>query len=222
MILNVYKEKNWTSADVVAKMKGILRPRKIGHAGTLDPLAEGVLILLTDADTKRQDEIMKLQKEYRAEVAFGATSKTYDLEGELEYSEVKIPEAELKQKLSQILPKFIGTYEQEVPHYSAVKVGGRPLYKSARKNQDPVDLPKKEITVYDIKIENIGTNSQLNLPSATFLITCAKGFYVRSFANNLGKTLETGAVLTKLVRTRVGDYVVEDSKPISSFSTVER
>jgi tRNA pseudouridine55 synthase len=212
VILNIYKEKGWTSADVVAKLKGILRPRKIGHAGTLDPLAEGVLIVLTDEDTKRQSEFMGMEKEYVADVQFGATSETYDLEGELTYSGVEITEDDLGRKLNKVLKDFIGTYEQEVPHYSAVKVGGRPLYKSARKGQE-VELPKKEVTVYSIDVVDV------NFPVVTFVITCSKGFYVRSFANDLGKKVGTGAVLANLVRTRIGNYDLADSKPISSFST---
>jgi len=215
MIFNIYKEKSWTSFDVVAKLKGVLKVKKIGHAGTLDPLAEGILLVLTDSDTKRQEEFMKMEKEYVADIAFGVTSKTYDLEGELEYSNIKISEEELREKLEKLLPEFIGTYEQEVPHFSAVKVGGRPLYKSARseKNSTPL-LPKRKVSVYSIEVLDF------QFPVVSFAITCAKGFYVRSLANELGKKVGTGAILVNLVRTRIGDYTLAGSNPISSFSTV--
>src|SRR3989344_9156170 len=118
MILNVYKEKGWTSHDVVAKLRGVLKTKKIGHAGTLDPLAEGVLVVLTGEDTKRQSEFMSLRKEYVAEIAFGAKSPTYDLEGPLSFFDKPINANEIREKLGNLLQKYTGKFAQRVPAFS--------------------------------------------------------------------------------------------------------
>lgn len=235
MILNVYKEKGWTSFDVVKKLRGMLGIKKIGHAGTLDPLAEGVLVVLTEKDTKKQNEIMKLQKEYEATIAFGATTDSYDLEQPLDYTskgadyhnlrdkpaEIEKLLAELSTSIETILPTFMGEIKQKVPAHSAVKVDGKRLYKKARKGTIlESDVPEKDVVVYDLQMESINFDKEFNLPVAKFVITCGKGFYVRSFANDLGKQLGVGGVLINLVRTRVGDYTVSESKPITSFETV--
>lgn len=217
MILNVYKEKGWTSFDVVASLRSVFKTKKIGHAGTLDPLAEGVLIVLTDKDTKKQSEFMGLEKEYLAEVVLGATSPTYDMEGELSFSGA----VELtKEQIEEALKKYIGTYEQRVPAFSATKVDGERLYKKARDGEIDIDeLPLKEVTVSNIKLSSLITRNIQghNLPVVLIEITCGKGFYVRSLANDLGEDLGTGAVLTRLVRTRVGDYKVSASKRINDI-----
>ena len=229
MILNIYKEKDWTSFDVVAKVRGILnarlnpnvpnklkRKRKVGHAGTLDPLAEGVLIILTDADTRRQDELMKTDKEYECEISFGATSETYDLEGDL--TDHTIPaDFDLQTSLEQAIPKYVGEIEQTVPYYSAAKVDGKALYKSARsgKKADLESLPTKKVTIYDIK--TLETFEKDGRPTVRLLVVCSKGTYIRSLANDLGKDLGVGAVLVGLVRTRVGDFSVQDSVKIADL-----
>jgi len=164
-------------------------------------------ILLSEFDINVEEEINPMSHE--------GEEFLFLLEGELEYSNIKISEEELREKLEKLLPEFIGTYEQEVPHFSAVKVGGRPLYKSARseKNSTPL-LPKRKVSVYSIEVLDF------QFPVVSFAITCAKGFYVRSLANELGKKVGTGAILVNLVRTRIGDYTLAGSNPISSFSTV--
>lgn len=134
MIFNVYKEKNWTSFDVVKKLRSVLGVKKIGHAGTLDPLAEGVLVVLTDKDTKKQDEIMRLDKEYKACIAFGATSPTYDLEGDLTFYDIPAG-FDLEKELAVFLPKYIGKFEQTAPPYSAKKVKGKKLYERMRRER---------------------------------------------------------------------------------------
>lgn len=217
MILNIYKEKGWTSFDVVKKVRNILRhehgkKEKVGHAGTLDPLAEGVLIVLTGRDTKKQAEIMEMEKEYVAEISFGASSPTYDLEGTLSFS--KIPDdLDVEKKLDELLPKYLGEIKQTVPPHSAVKVKGKRLYKKARSGKlSTAELPSKKITIRNItkldfyKIEN--------LPTVKLKISCSKGTYIRSLAHDLGKDLDVGGVLISLVRTRVGDYLIEQSKRI--------
>lgn len=227
MILNINKPYGWTSFDVVAKLRGVLGIKKVGHAGTLDPLSTGVLVILTGKDTKKQNELMDLDKEYLAKIAFGATSPTYDLEGDLTFSE-KTPEiTALRKKIEQNLSKYIGVYEQTVPPYSAVKVKGKKLYHLARKDQIVwEDLPRKEVTVLDIsvrsfKVEEFQKNEEsYKLPVLTCAITCTKGFYVRSFAHDFGEKLGVGAVLISLQRTRVGNYKIEDSREIKDIKNL--
>ena len=227
MILNVYKEKGWTSHDVVAKLRGVLGVKKIGHAGTLDPLAEGVLIVLTDEDTKRQSEFMSLRKEYVAEIAFGAKSPTYDMEGPLSFFEKSLGSNEIKEKLIQLLKRYTGKFSQRVPAFSAVKVEGRKLYKKARSGQiDVKKLPIKKVEVYGLELQKfeekpvgmVGTEER-KLPVATLKIVCAKGFYVRSLACDLGKDMDTGGVLVSLLRTRVGSFRIEGAKRVSELSS---
>ena len=228
MILNIYKEKDWTSFDVVAKVRGILnaslsdrvpnkikRKRKVGHAGTLDPLAEGVLVILTDSDTKIQDKIMKSEKEYECEISFGATSETYDLEGKLTRHEIP-QDLDIETELDKHLKKYVGEFEQKVPPYSAVKVKGKELYKKARAGKiDESEIPTKKVHIYAIK--KLGFYERAELPTVKLKITCGKGTYVRSLAHDLGEDLGIGGVLVSLVRTRVGDYVVEEALRIEDF-----
>jgi tRNA pseudouridine55 synthase len=225
MILNIYKPKDWTSFDVVAKLRGILGTKKIGHAGTLDPLAEGVLLILTDQDTKKQQELMSEDKEYLATIAFGAESETYDLEKTPKLIKDNLDTKEIEFELLKILPNYIGEIDQQVPAYSAVKVKGKPLYKQARQgNFAATDLPTKKVTIYGIEIEDTSSEELETpsgaawLPTITLTITCGCGTYIRSLAHDLGKDLKTGAILTNLIRTRVGDYKVEDAKTLESLA----
>lgn len=221
MILNVYKEKNWTSFDVVAKIRGILRSVredgkkvKVGHAGTLDPLATGVLIVLTDGDTKKQDDFLNKDKTYVAEISFGAESETYDLEAELKFN--KIPkDLDIKTKLKGLLPKYTGSIDQQVPKYSAVKVSGERLYKQARKNKPISKLPVKKVKINEIKLLDYYIKN--DLPTVTLEINCSKGTYIRSLAHDLGNDLGIGGVLIALLRTKVGDYILEDSRSITEI-----
>lgn len=215
MIINVYKPINWTSFDVVAKLRGILKTKKIGHAGTLDPLAEGVLLILTDEDTKKQNELMTLEKEYKAEVAFGIKSPTYDLEGPIEFTD-NIPSQE---KVEAKLMSLLGEIEQKVPPYSAVKVQGKRLYKEARKGTvREEDLPVKKVKIYGIQIESFNEEkvliegSEHNLPVIIFTIQCSSGTYIRSIAHDIG------GMLIQLVRTKVGSYKAEDSKTLAALA----
>lgn len=225
MILNVYKEKNWTSFDVVAKVRSMLGgKRKVGHAGTLDPLAEGVLVVLTDEDTKRQDEFMVMEKEYVAEIAFGITTPTYDLEVLPSVSETQISLKEVKKILKKVLLKYIGEIEQKVPTYSAVKVKGKTLYKEARRGKLlDTDLPVKRIVIYDIEVLSSETGEietkegKHKFPVIKMKIKCSSGGYVRSLAHDLGEELGCGAVLVSLLRTRVGDFVLSTSKRVSGL-----
>jgi tRNA pseudouridine55 synthase len=201
---------------VVAKVRGILRANlpqdkrkslKVGHAGTLDPLAKGVLLILTGADTKKQTELLKLEKEYVGEISFGITSPTYDLEGDLTYHQIP-QNFNLKTVLKPILNNYLGEIEQKVPPYSAVKKDGKVLYKEARKGKlQEKDLPVKKVTIHNIKINNYYEKE--GLPAVNLTITCGKGTYIRSLAHDLGRDLGVGAVLTNLVRTRIGNYTAD-------------
>ncbi len=244
MILNINKPKGWTSYDVVRKVKSSLDIKKVGHAGTLDPLAEGVLVILTGKDTKKQEEIMRMEKEYEFEMALGLVSETYDLEGplyiyspgskELEPFSVENAEKLLKRtqefdvninKVDKVFKNYVGEIHQRVPAYSAVKKKGKPLYKYARKGLlKREDLPIKKVTIYSIEIEDLSSRSiplkgkDLYLPVVKGKVVCGKGVYIRSLVHDVGVDLGTGAVLTKLVRTRVGEFKLEDSSSVRSLS----
>lgn len=221
MILNVYKEAGWTSFDVVAKMRSILNTKKIGHTGTLDPLAEGVLVVLSYPDTKKQDSLMKSDKEYIAEIVFGCETPTYDLEFTPTLSSTSPDINVLNEKLKNILSKYVGNIEQTVPAYSAKKVGGRPLYKSARSGTlDLTSLPKKSVSIYELEVIDTfeqeietGVGKKL-LPHIKLRVLCSSGTYIRSLASDIGKDLETGGVLKHLLRTRVGDFFIEDAEKL--------
>ena len=226
VILNINKHQNWTSYDVVAKTKSTLKLKKVGHAGTLDPLATGVLVVLTGKDTKKQQDIMKATKEYVFEVAFGAETPTYDLEDVPTFSNPKITLEEIKTLLPTAITKYTGKFVQTAPAYSAKKIKGVPLYKKARKGEKITDLPKKEVEVFsfdilDIFEKEVETDKGPQVLSMLKAkVTCSSGTYVRSLAHDLGQDLKTGAVLTSLVRTKVGDYIIEDSVSIEDLENL--
>jgi tRNA pseudouridine55 synthase len=225
MIININKPMNMTSFDIVAIVRSTLKRKyynkkiKVGHAGTLDPLATGVLVVLTGPDTKIQNEIMSLEKEYYAEVAFGAESTSYDLEEPLTFSD-KVLDVETLKKHN-----YIGEIDQQVPAFSAAKIEGKRLYKMARSGEiDKVDLPIKRIVIKDIILDDIVTESirgyDVKLPVLKCRVACGSGVYLRSLANDWGKDLGVGGVLTKLIRTRVGTYKVEDSLSLDEIENL--
>jgi len=208
MILNVYKPKGWTSNDVVQKIKHSCAFNKVGHAGTLDPLAEGVLLILTDADTKRQDEFMGLHKEYVVKLALGLVSDSDDLGTPTRPGDLEIASKITREKVATVLAKYIGKFDQQVPAYSAVKQQGQKLYSRAR-NKEEFDLPTKQVELFNLELmdfreaENVGG---FVCPTAELKINCGKGFYVRSLVRDIGRDLGCGAVVTGLVRTKIGQY----------------
>lgn len=241
-ILNINKPLGWTSRDVLNKLQGLYNFKKFGHAGTLDPLATGVLIVLAADMTKKQDYFMGLDKIYRTKIFFGLNSPTNDLEGPFDIDEnfenIELSEEEIAMYLESIL----GVVEQKVPFYSAVKVDGKELYKHARTGQDIKKLPVKEVELKTFSIlnsqfsktEEVPKNivEKLNeekeysnklkliekyFPSIELTLTTGKGFYVRSLARDLGKTFKTKAVMGSLIRQAVGEYKVEDAKDLSYF-----
>ncbi len=218
MIFNINKEIGWTSFDVVAKMRTILKTMRVGHAGTLDPLATGVLVVLTEKDTKSQDKFLKKDKEYMAKIMFGITSPTDDMEGPLESTGQTIP-SDLENKIKAVLPEFLGDITQRVPNYSAAKLKGKALYKYARAGVE-VKAPVKQVQIFEIEFLGMEKRAiSLNhveefFPIASFRIVCGSGTYIRSLARDLGEMLGIGGVLFELCRTRVGEFTLKDSKTL--------
>lgn len=207
----VDKEQHWTSFDVVAKLRGILRTKKIGHAGTLDPLATGLLIICLGKATKSIDHFQGLHKVYDAVVKLGATTKTDDAEAEEEQqcSYTHVTDAAIEQTLG----KFIGDIEQIPPMYSAIKKNGVPLYKLARKGQEIERQPR------NVHISNIAL-SAVQLPYVHLTVHCSKGTYIRSLARDIGTSLGCGGYLAGLRRTAIGSFSVDDALTISALQQV--
>lgn len=200
--LNVYKPSGMTSHDVISRLRKVLHIKKIGHAGTLDPLAEGVLPVAILGATRLLD-FLSNEKEYLASFKLGYISKSYDTETELEfYADKKVTEAEIRKALK----KFEGEIKQRPPMYSAIKVGGRKLYEIAREGETS-EIPERTITVNKIVLENF----DFELQSGQILINCTKGTYIRSIINDLGEVLQTGGVMTGLIRTKSGGMNVDCS-----------
>ena len=212
-ILIINKEKGWTSFDVVAKIRGKLKVRKIGHTGTLDPMATGVLVLCLGRATKLAQEIMGKDKEYIAEITLGATSDTDDAEGQIT-ANVQCPmtfrlrskpsandQFPNLQNIKQALKKFEGTIKQIPPKFSAKKIGGHRAYKLARQGKD-VKLEPSEVTIHEIEI------LAYKWPVLKVRVSCGKGTYLRSLARDLGEVLNIGGYLSKLERTKVGQYSI--------------
>lgn len=184
---------------------------KTGHAGTLDPLATGVLILCTGKATKRIDELQRHTKEYTATLQLGATTPSYDMEHEVDQT---YPTEHITRELiAETLPKFIGTIEQIPPEYSACKVDGKRAYELMRKGKD-VELKPKTLQIDDIELQDFNEENM----QMTIRVVCGKGTYIRALARDIGKALGSGAYLTALRRTRVGDIRVENCIKMDDFS----
>jgi tRNA pseudouridine55 synthase len=221
MILNVYKPQHFTSFDVVAKARKQLNTKKVGHAGTLDPLAEGVLVILTDSDTKKQDEIMHQTKVYGAQVIFGAKSPTLDLEFKPTFTKT-ISLAEVESKLPAILEKYTGEFEQLIPDYSAKKIAGVAMYTLARAGKE-IKPSTKLVKVDEIKVLKFGEteieceDGMHKLPFVEVKVTCSHGTFIRALARDFGEDLGCGGVMSKLVRTKVGNYSIENSLSLDNL-----
>ncbi|RSK47749.1 tRNA pseudouridine(55) synthase TruB [Hymenobacter rigui] len=201
-ILLVDKPLTWSSFDVVRKVKNTLRIKKIGHAGTLDPLATGLLILCTGKKTKQIDQIQAQEKEYTGTFRLGQTTPSFDLETPVD---AELPWQHLTEdELRAALTPFIGVIEQTPPLFSAVKVNGERAYEVARRG-DAAEIKSKQITIREFELTRIA------LPEVDFRVTCSKGTYIRSLARDFGQGLGCGAHLTKLVRTRIGEYLLADA-----------
>ena len=208
MIFNIYKPVGWTSFDVVKKIRGITKEKKVGHAGTLDPFAGGVLIIGTNSDTKKLGKISGTIKSYRAVLQLGEETDTLDLDGKVVNTK-PVPTLD-KNLVESVLKNFIGKYKQIPPMYSAKKVNGVRLYKLARKNKtinrEPVEVNIIDLTLNDIQDKHID-----------FSVTCSKGTYIRVLGQEIAKKLGTEGHLTQLQRIAVGDFVVQDSIPLKEF-----
>lgn len=211
--LNIYKPKGITSHDVIHKLRKALKIKKIGHAGTLDPLAEGVLPVAISYATKLIDFLPE-DKEYIADFKFGYTSLSYDAETELEKFSDKTATLD---DVENILPEFFGDIKQRPPIYSAIKVGGQKLYELARNGVSEVEVPERTINVSKIEPVNFDENTQ----TGKILIACSKGTYIRSIINDIGQRLGVGAVMTSLVRSKSGGMNVENSVNVNDITDVD-
>lgn len=194
--------------------------KKIGHAGTLDPLACGVMIVLTDKDTKVQDQYMKLDKIYQAEVILGAITPSLDLETQISYDEDF--EFKTKSQVEQVLKNLVGEIEMPVPIYSAKKISGKRLYKWARSGDTELELPVIKSKIYEIdliSLEEIVLEGR-TLQKITCEIKCESGTYIRSLAKLIGERLGTEAFLFHLIRTAVGDFQLKDSQKFDELKLV--
>lgn len=214
-ILSFNKPYEWTSFNVVACVRNLLRRRlktkkiKVGHAGTLDPLATGVLLVCTGKATKRIEELQSHTKEYIATLKLGATTPSFDKE--TEEDAVYPTEHITRELLDEALKKFLGSIEQVPPTYSAVKVNGKRAYEFARTGRD-VELKAKTLVIDEIEVMSC------NLPSEVVIrVVCSKGTYIRALARDIGQALGSGAYLTDLMRTRIGDYRLADCMDIKDF-----
>lgn len=206
-IIAIDKPLGWTSFDVVKRIRGMVQRRlqvkkfKVGHAGTLDPLATGVLIVCTGRATRKIESFQSGEKEYIATIKLGATTPSYDLETEIDatYPTSHITETLTKEKLQE----FVGEILQVPPVFSAVKVDGKRAYKFARKGKE-LELKPKKIKIREIEVISLEDNV------LTFRVVCGKGTYIRALARDLGEKLESGAHLIALKRTKVGDYNIEN------------
>ena len=213
-IILIDKELKWTSFDVVSKLRNSIKKKldikkiKVGHAGTLDPLATGLLIICTGKMTKNIENFSKLNKTYTGKITLGSTTPSYDLETK---PNVHYPIEHIDENMIiNTAKKFEDKISQKPPIFSAVKKEGVRLYKLARKGMD-VNIKKREIIINNFTINSI------NLPEIEFTVTCSKGTYIRSLANDFGKELNSGAHLSELRRTSIGDYLIEDSFKIMDF-----
>lgn len=203
-VLLIDKPLRWTSFDVVGKIRNSIKPLKIkvGHAGTLDPLATGLLVLCTGKKTKTIDQLQAQEKEYTGTIHLGATTPSYDLETEIdqEFDISNITPEQIKEASKQ----FIGEIQQYPPSHSAIKIGGERLYEKARRGEE-VERRPRTVVINSFEITDI------TLPLISFKVVCSKGTYIRSLAHDLGRALHSGAYLHSLRRTRSGDFLVQDA-----------
>lgn len=216
-IFHVDKPLKWTSFDVVKRIRGILSRRtgkkklKVGHAGTLDPLATGVMTIVTGKSTKLIEELQAHTKEYVATIRLGATTPSYDLETEVD---AEYPwEHITREGVEETLTKFIGRIQQTPPAYSACKIDGKRAYKMARKGKE-VNIKPKELVIDEIELLSF------ELPTIVIRVVCSKGTYIRALARDIGEALGSGGHLTALRRTRVGSVRVENCHSVDDLTKI--
>ncbi|MBT29509.1 MAG: tRNA pseudouridine(55) synthase TruB [Thalassobius sp.] len=207
-VLLIDKPYEWTSFDVVKKIRNAIKIKKVGHAGTLDPLATGLLIVCTGKNTKIINQIQDQEKVYTGKMVLGKTTPSFDLETEIE--DVADIADLTEEQIHNACKNFIGEIDQVPPLFSAVKVQGKRAYTHAR-NNEKVELKSRKIHIYSFEIKEI------NLPEISFYVKCSKGTYIRSLARDFGELLGKGAYLSELRRTHIGDYKVEDAYQLDDF-----
>ena len=213
-VLNVYKEQGFTSHDVVAKLRGILKIKKIGHTGTLDPDAVGVLPVCIGKGTKLCDLITDWSKTYEAVMLLGTTTDTLDTSGTiLSQSEVTVSEMDVLRACNE----FVGKYEQIPPMYSALKHNGQKLYELARKGI-VIERKPRIVNINSLRVNDI--NLADSQKTVTITVDCSKGTYIRSLCDDIGKKLGCGACMMKLTRTRVGDFQLDDTLTLNQISAL--
>jgi len=200
-VLLIDKPLHWTSFDVIRKLRGLLKIKKVGHAGTLDPLATGLLIVCTGKFTKKINEYMAKEKEYTGTITLGAVTPTYDLESLPEqHKDISmLAETDIRNAVST----FQGEIMQMPPIYSAIKKKGTPLYELARRGEE-VELEPRKITIHSFEI------TAFRLPEIDFKVACSTGTYIRSLAHDVGQALQCGGYLSKLRRTAIGEFRIKD------------
>lgn len=211
-VINIYKEKGYTSHDVVAKLRGIVRQKKIGHTGTLDPDAEGVLPVCFGAGTRLCDMLTDKDKTYRTVMLLGRETDTQDISGTiLQERPVTVTEEQVREAAES----FLGTYDQIPPMYSALKVNGKKLYELAREGKT-VERAARQVQILELNIEKI------ELPRVTMTVTCSKGTYIRTLCYDIGKKLGCGACMEELTRIRVGGFESKDGLRLSEVEELQK
>ena len=208
-VINIYKEKGYTSHDIVAKLRGILRQKKIGHTGTLDPDAEGVLPVCLGKGTRLCDMLTDHSKVYEAVLLLGQSTDTQDVSGNvLQEAPVDVSEEEVREAIMS----FVGPYDQIPPMYSALKVNGQKLCDLARAGKE-VERKARPVEIYEIQIEEI------HLPRVRMTVSCSKGTYIRTLCHDIGEKLKCHGCMESLLRTRVGQFLLKDSLTLAQVET---
>ncbi|MDI9358144.1 MAG: tRNA pseudouridine(55) synthase TruB [Phycisphaerales bacterium] len=210
-LLLVNKPLGWTSFDVVNKIRNHTGISKVGHAGTLDPLATGLLLIATGNKTKEISQYVGLPKTYVLTMTLGATTPSYDLETPIE--NIRPFDHCTKDCIALVLEQYKGVITQKPPIYSAIKKNGKPLYLSARKGLS-VTVDARQVEIYELLITNI------QLPEITIIVTCSSGTYMRSLVHDIGQSLDCGAFVKSLQRTAIGNFLLEDSKTIEDITSI--
>lgn len=208
-VLLINKPLHWTSFDAVRKIRNLIRIKKVGHAGTLDPLATGLLIICTGKFTKKINEYMAKEKEYTGTFTLGAVTPTYDLESKPE--NFQATDNLTDEKIKEATHSFIGEIMQVPPAHSAIKIDGKRVYELARKGKE-VKLEPRKIIIHEFEI------TKIEMPVVSFRVVCSTGTYIRSLANDFGKSLGCGAYLSSLCRTRIGEFTVDEATTIDELS----
>ena len=210
-VILIDKPVNWTSFNVVARIRRLAKVKKVGHAGTLDPLATGLLIVCTGKKTKEISEYQAQRKKYTGVITLGKSSPSMDLATEI--TETVLPEDLSEEKILSTRNKFLGNIEQVPPMFSALKHKGQALYKLARAGKE-VERAARQVEIFSFEI------TKIDLPNVHFEIACSKGTYIRVIADDFGKELGCGGVLSLLRRTEIGDYKVDDAVNLDEFTSM--